>query len=122
MTRLHSIVIYCRDPYVLAPFWSQALGIEPVEEDADKLGSRSLAPGESVLLHTPGQPQVWITPVERLDPPGNRLHLDVDGGLDEVERLIDLGGRHVRDEVRWSVLTDPEGNDFCVVPGRSRER
>lgn len=119
MSGLHSIVVFCRDPYVMAPFWAAALGQQPVEEDADKLASRSLGHLESVLLHGAGRPQVWVTPVERLDPPGNRLHLDVSGGPDLVERLVELGGRRVRDEQRWTVVSDPEGNQLCVVPGGS---
>ena len=119
MTGVHSIVVFCHDPYVMAPFWSAAMGLAPVEEDADKLASRSLGHLESVLLHESGHPQVWVTPVERLDPPGNRLHLDVSGGPELVERLVELGGRRERDEERWSVLTDPEGNALCVVPGCS---
>jgi len=119
MSGLHSIVVFCHDPYVMAPFWSAALGLPPVEEDADKLASRSLGPLESVLLHREGHPQVWVTPVEALDPPGNRLHVDVSGGPDLVRHLVELGGRHVRDEQRWTVVSDPEGNQLCVVPGGS---
>ncbi|MFJ4471984.1 VOC family protein [Streptomyces sp. NPDC089424] len=52
----------------------------------------------------------------------NRLHLDLHPGdgrrADEVERLRGLGASTVR-EVReaggeWVVMTDPEGNEFCV--------
>jgi hypothetical protein len=53
----------------------------------------------------------------------NRLHLDlrpVDSShADEVERLIGLGARRAdigQGDVPWVVLTDPEGNEFCV-PG-----
>ncbi len=53
----------------------------------------------------------------------NRLHLDVRvGGRDavavEVERLVALGATYhgTFDEhgSYWAVLTDPEGNEFCV--------
>ncbi|MEW2162967.1 VOC family protein [Streptomyces sp. NPDC007084] len=52
----------------------------------------------------------------------NRLHLDLHPGEgrrdDEVERLSGLGAKVLR-EVRepsgaWVVMTDPEGNEFCV--------
>jgi hypothetical protein len=52
----------------------------------------------------------------------NRLHLDLhpgDGAREaEVERLTALGARVLR-EVReqggaWTVMYDPEGNEFCV--------
>ncbi|MEU2876549.1 MULTISPECIES: VOC family protein [unclassified Streptomyces] len=52
----------------------------------------------------------------------NRLHLDLHPGEDrrarEVERLEALGAsvlRHVKEPAgEWTVLTDPEGNEFCV--------
>ncbi|MFJ8791045.1 VOC family protein [Streptomyces sp. NPDC102462] len=52
----------------------------------------------------------------------NRLHIDVHAGAggreDEVGRLERLGARVLR-RVRenggeWVVMTDPEGNEFCV--------
>ena len=52
----------------------------------------------------------------------NRVHLDLMVGgkrhRDEVERIVGLGATIVRevDEAmgRWTVLADPEGNEFCV--------
>ncbi|WP_326767170.1 hypothetical protein OG978_23920 [Streptomyces sp. NBC_01591] len=52
----------------------------------------------------------------------NRLHLDVHAGPErreaEVERLVGLGATVLREVAEqggtWTVLTDPEGNEFCV--------
>lgn len=52
----------------------------------------------------------------------NRLHLDLLVGPDahdaEVERLVGLGATvvsvHEGDEGRWTLLLDPEGNEFDV--------
>ncbi|WP_406740004.1 VOC family protein [Streptomyces atratus] len=52
----------------------------------------------------------------------NRLHLDVHAGPErreaEVERLAGLGATVLREVAEqggtWTVLTDPEGNEFCV--------
>ncbi|MCX4394696.1 MULTISPECIES: VOC family protein [unclassified Streptomyces] len=52
----------------------------------------------------------------------NRLHLDVHAGPErreaEVERLVGLGATVLREVAEqggtWVVLTDPEGNEFCV--------
>lgn len=52
----------------------------------------------------------------------NRLHLDLLVGPDahdaEVDRLVGLGaavkGRHDGDEGRWTLMSDPEGNEFDV--------
>jgi hypothetical protein len=52
----------------------------------------------------------------------NRLHLDLHPGPgsrdDEVERLRGLGASVLREvkepSGQWTVMTDPEGNEFCV--------
>jgi len=115
MPRLHSIVLFCRDPYVMATFWATALGLEPVPEDTAALASRTLAEGESVLLKGPGHPDVWVSPVDRLDPPGNRLHLDLAPYGSDTDDLVAAGARVVREEERWTVLADPEGNELCLL-------
>ena len=60
-----------------------------------------------------------------MTPGKNRLHLDlyVDSRADvqtEVDRLVSLGASRVDDgwfdldAESWQVMTDPEGNVFCV--------
>jgi hypothetical protein len=53
----------------------------------------------------------------------NRVHLDLTSGAadrdQEIDRLIALGARRVdigqTGAESWTVLADPEGNEFCVV-------
>ena len=51
------------------------------------------------------------------------MHVDlVAGDRDaEVERLVTLGATKVADKdewgISWTVLHDPEGNEFCVAQG-----
>ena len=45
------------------------------------------------------------------------LGTDVDVGA-EVERLTALGATIVDDRPELVVMADPEGNEFCVEPGR----
>jgi hypothetical protein len=53
----------------------------------------------------------------------NRLHLDLTteaGDRDaEIERLLALGASRAdigqTGEESWTVLADPEGNEFCVI-------
>jgi Glyoxalase-like domain len=53
----------------------------------------------------------------------NRVHVDLTTGADdrdqEIERLLSLGARRVdigqTGAGSWTVLADPEGNEFCVV-------
>jgi len=123
MAALASIVLFCHDVYVAAPFWSAALGLDPVPEDAANLATRSLADDESVLLRGDGRPDVWITPKRDTPPHANRVHLDVQ--LDdraELNRLLDLGATvqwEVHEPHRWTVLADPEGILFCALHPRT---
>jgi hypothetical protein len=53
----------------------------------------------------------------------NRMHLDLTSSAQdrdrEIERLLALGARRVdigQDGTEsWTVLADPEGNEFCVI-------
>jgi hypothetical protein len=47
----------------------------------------------------------------------NRVHWDVTLVGSTVENLVVAGARLLRaqdDDIRWSVMADPEGNEFCV--------
>jgi predicted enzyme related to lactoylglutathione lyase len=56
----------------------------------------------------------------------NRLHVDVTADDREVEvaRLMGLGGSRASDHDEWgavwTVMADPEGNEFCVASVRRR--
>ncbi len=41
----------------------------------------------------------------------NRVHVDVFGSVDD---LVARGAVLVAELPRWTVLADPEGNEFCV--------
>ena len=54
----------------------------------------------------------------------NRMHVDLaaaDRGA-EVARLVELGATRVTDMeewgYEWTVLQDPEGNEFCIAQER----
>jgi hypothetical protein len=45
----------------------------------------------------------------------NRIHIDVT--TPDVQLLVDAGARLLRaqdEEISWSVLADPDGNEFCA--------
>ncbi len=115
MPRLAAIVIHCRDPYLIAPFWSTLTGLPIAPEDRTKLAEGSLAPTESILLSDPSGvgPEIWIAPAEDL-PPVGRIHLDLAIEDGDLEAAVAAGAAVVRTLPRWTVLTDPEGNEFCL--------
>ncbi|TDD23792.1 VOC family protein [Kribbella turkmenica] len=115
MPKIHSIVIHCHDPYLLAPFWSMATGLPVHPDDVKALAAHTLEEDESVLLGSRDGLHVWITPAEELKPPG-RIHLDVTGADGELRTLLKAGATVARELPHWTVLSDPEGNEFCFVP------
>jgi hypothetical protein len=121
VARIREIVIDSLAPPKLARFWAAALdgyAVRPYDEaEIARLASIGRTPetDPSVALDGPG-PAIFLqeTPVPKAG--RNRLHLDLVGGprADEVKRLCALGAT-VRDEYdTYSVLQDPEGNEFCV--------
>jgi len=109
--RLGSIT--CDGPREVGLFWSEALGWPLVWDQDDETAIR--APDGTGPFITWGPP---VVPKSAK----NRLHLDLApvGGrqADEVERLVALGATPVdigQGAVRWVVLADPDGNEFCVL-------
>src|ERR1700759_4929346 len=108
--RLGSTVINCADIRLMTSFWGQALG-SPTSSSSDGDDFRVLR-GEHVNLSL----QLAQTPVTARD----QMHLDLftDDQAAEVTRLTGLGARFVRHnqdpDDDYVVVTDPEGNEFCV--------
>jgi catechol 2,3-dioxygenase-like lactoylglutathione lyase family enzyme len=127
------VVFDCRDAAPLARFWAAALGwsVAPYDQDElERLATKGIYDPEedpSVMVEPPEDsdlPILFFTEVPEEKVVKNRVHLDLagDGPLEpEVERLEGLGA-HVRNWAEedgriWCVMLDPEGNEFCVVPG-----
>ncbi|MDQ3752123.1 MAG: VOC family protein [Actinomycetota bacterium] len=116
--RIQCLVIDSRDCAALARFWAQALDWRVTYEDGH----------QSVVEPPEGSPEVDVAPdLLFVKVPGdkavkNRLHLDLRPAdqAAEVGRLIRLGAQRATigqgEDVKWTVLADPEGNEFCVLP------
>lgn len=118
MPRIAPVVIHCAEPAVLGPFWSLVTGIPVVGADRRAIAEGTLAADEAVLLRPEDdRPDVWLAPAESLLPRG-RVHLDVVATEDEVASFLAAGATVVAERERWTVLADPEGNEFCVFPER----
>lgn len=82
---------------------------------------------ECLILAPDGsQPLLFIRVPDRKSVK-NRVHLDLRptdrNREDEVDRLVALGATRYQDHRRpdgsgWVTLTDPEGNEFCVLSRR----
>jgi hypothetical protein len=108
--RVGSVVINCAELEPMAAFWSAALDLTPGPVGEE--GMFQVLGGSRVNLSL----QVARTPVVARD----QMHLDLytDDQTGEVKRLLALGAGYVRHnedpDDDYVVLTDPEGNQFCV--------
>jgi hypothetical protein len=125
-SRLTECVVDCADPSTLSRFWAAALGYRVLEESADLVeigpGGRTDAQLVEDFRSGPAVPSLVFIRVPESKSVKNRLHLDlspIDSDRDsEVSRLTELGAR-LTDLApagsSWVVMTDPEGNEFCVL-------
>jgi hypothetical protein len=122
MARLKEIVIDSIHPAALARFWSGVLDEYSIrnydEAELGRLKQLGLTPetDPSVALEGPG---ITMFFQQTSEPKGlrNRIHFDVECAdtTSEIARLTGLGAV-VRDEHDgFTVMLDPEGNEFCVV-------
>jgi hypothetical protein len=115
--RIQCLCVDTTDPARLAGFWESALGWRRTHEE----------PGEVVLEPPAGSREDGVVPdllflhVPEGKVVKNRLHLDLrpHDQRAEVSRLEQLGARRVNVgqglDVSWVVMTDPDGNEFCVL-------
>jgi hypothetical protein len=100
------------DALALARFWAGALGSD-VDEDSTAAKAFVEAAGW-------GGPNIWFTRVPEPKVAKNRVHFDLraPGPMeDEVARLQRLGATVASRFPDHTVMTDPEGNEFCVESG-----
>jgi catechol-2,3-dioxygenase len=112
-SRWESIVVDCQDSARLARWWGEVLGYKIIAEQDDYV---AIGDGDN-------HPSLVFLPTTEHKTGKNRLHIDLtpDDQAAEVERLIDMGARHIdigQGEQPWVVLADPEGNEFCVLAAR----
>jgi len=135
------VVLDAADPAAAARFWADALHyvVQPpppgFDSWPDLLREMGVPEAEwesrSAIVDPEGKgPRIYIQKVPEPKTVKNRVHLDVQvgAGVDpaerravverEVERLIGLGARTLQafEEYgeHWVVMSDPEGNEFCV--------
>jgi hypothetical protein len=124
-TRLVHIVVDARDPAGLARFWAAALGWETAAEEAEEAGEVDVEPAGYSYPDPVALPLVFV-PVAEPKAGKNRVHLDLATTsaahqAQLVGRLRELGATPAdigQGDVPWTVLADPEGNEFCVLEPR----
>ena len=108
LASIRNITFDATDPARLAAFWSAALGWEL---------------RDGFVIPPTGAPRLNFEAVPEPKQRKNRVHLDVtvDDRERHVKRLEGLGAMRARDvedvsgTYSWTVMLDPEGNEFCIV-------
>ncbi len=111
---LAHVTFDCADPPRVAAFWAAALG-RPVDAGGNRffvsIGPDRATPGGVVWFF------IWVPEAKSTK---NRVHVDlrVSDRQVEVARLqllgASLGAEHAEHGARWTVMSDVEGNEFCV--------
>jgi hypothetical protein len=125
---LHEVVFDCDKPAILARFWASLLDgydVRPYdEEEIARLAALGLTPetDTTVMVDGPG-PSFCFQNVDGRRYDNNRVHLDVEvsNRSGEVERLVEAGASVDRVLPTYTVMRDPEGNQFCLVDPRIAE-
>jgi hypothetical protein len=114
--RIGNITFDCDDALKVGSFWADVLG-------------RELDPGSGPGFASIGgkdaerkEPALYFEKVPESKATKNRVHLDlVDSDTSAVSRFESLGASlvatHQVGSHRWTVMQDPEGNEFCVAQG-----
>jgi len=112
---LDTITFDCADPKALAAFWAGVLGMVVDDEDEERAFVVDPAgKGKGLFFQRVPEPKAVK----------DRIHLDVrpSGSMAaEVARLKELGatedGLVEVENSFWTIMLDPEGNEFCVLRG-----
>ena len=110
------LVLDCADPERLAEFWAPALGYVNLGAAGSYVALfPNGAPGPKLLLQQVAEPKTVK----------NRMHFDIEVADIQAEavRLVALGATRVGEGPctehgsTWLLMSDPEGNEFCVCDG-----
>jgi len=108
-----SVMLDCNDLDKEAAFWKVILGLEEKMRFPDYIFlSRLSAKG----------PRLALQQVPEAKAVKNRMHLDLAASDPEalIGQVLALGGARLQDHemggFHWTVMADPEGNEFCITP------
>jgi Glyoxalase-like domain len=107
--RLHGLVVDSADPEAQARWWARVYGAGVTGND-----------GWFTVDGVPGMPILTMdfVPVPEPKTAKNRIHWDI--RVPGVAPLVEAGATVLREQggdIRWHVLADPEGNEFCAFTG-----
>jgi len=118
VSTLRDICFDCSDPARMAAFWGSVLGYRVHGPSSENEAAAIVAPA--------GGMRIWFNPVPEPKVAKNRVHIDINmPDQAEMDRLLSLGAtalEDIRDDdgtLFWTIMADPEGNEFCAFPAKS---
>ena len=130
----YSVVVDAHDVHTLARWWAETLDFQVIYEADDEVVIVPAWASDTAGIETDEQ---WrrqphglvFVPVPEGKTVKNRLHIDLAPHLSQ-DRDAEIAARVARGaariavgqsaDVSWTVLADPEGNEFCVLSSRNR--
>jgi hypothetical protein len=103
--RTYELTVDTHDPEAQARWWAEVFGVQPTSGGKEYWSIHDI----------PGMPfeSIVFDPVPEPKTVKNRIHWDVYGDAGD---LVTRGATMLAELPRWTVLADPEGNEFCVFP------
>ena len=105
--KFFQLVVDALDAHEIARWWGEVFDADPTSHSSPDWWS---------LERVPGMPYERLTFGQVPEPKTvkNRIHWDL---YADVEDMVGAGATLLRardDDIRWNVMADPEGNEFCV--------
>lgn len=129
----YTVVIDSHDITAQAQWWATTLGWKIGYQDDDEVvvapPGATEDPVETLEEWQIQRQELVFVQVEETKTLKNRLHIDLAPHISQdrdaeiaalIERGATLSDVGQRDDVTWTVLADPEGNEFCVLSARDR--
>jgi hypothetical protein len=123
--RLAAVSVDCEDALIVARFWAAALDRPLDAKPSSDFASIGMVEHRDTKGWRLDDEPTWLFQrVPERKTAKNRMHVDMATADQdtEVARLVGLGARRVADMnewgYKWTVLQDPEGNEFCVAQTR----
>ena len=124
-SRIAHTTVDSRNAHAQSVWWAGVLGFSEDPRDPNLPGHE-----ECMIFSADGRQRVLFIEVPEGKTVKNRVHFDLwptDVTMDEeVDRLLGAGATMVHDlrdhrgpGTGWATLTDPEGNEFCVLRSES---
>jgi Glyoxalase-like domain len=123
--KLAAVTVDCEDALTVGRFWSAALGRPLDPNPSSDFAAIGMTEHRDVRGWRLGGDPTWLfARVPEGKTAKNRMHVDLAAADREAEvaRLVGLGAKRVTDMdewgYQWTVMQDPEGNEFCVAQTR----